>query len=91
MSVVTKVTRLVEGFDLTPGQVAELRAINSLYYSRLAGNQSASSDCGAELEHLVVGRVRAMLAPDQQILFDHQLAALRLDESRDGASMERHS
>lgn len=69
------VTQLVEGLELTPGQLAELRAINSLYYTQLAKNASASSETSSVLEHLVVRRVRDMLQVDQQFRFDRNLAA----------------
>lgn len=66
------------GVELDPGQLAELRAINSLYYTQVARSESASSASSSALDDLVLARVREMLRGEQRILFD-----------RNGARVER--
>lgn len=95
MNSLMAATRLLKGVELTPGQMAELRAINSLYYSRLASSElaretSGSSPSDTALHDLVLGRVRDMLRGDQLIIFERNLAALESDEVRDGAGSVRH-
>ena len=89
------VTQLVEGLELTPGQLAELRAINSLYYTQLASSQlgrdaSGSIASGAALHDLVLARVREMLRAEQLIIFERNLATSESNEARDGTGSVRH-
>jgi hypothetical protein len=95
VSVVTLVTELLTGVELDPGQLAELRAINSLYYTQVARSESASSASSASsvsssaLDDLVFARVREMLRSEQRILFDRSRAALWPNEEHSGARIER--
>lgn len=82
------VTRLLKGVELAPGQLAELRAITSLYYTQLARSASASSVSSSVLDDLVLTRVRDMLQGEQQISFDRNRAERQLDEERIGARIE---
>ena len=84
------VTELLKGVDLNPGQLAELRAINSLYYTQLARSESASSPSSPALDDLVLARVREMLRSEQRTLFDRNRAALRSTEEHNGARSERY-
>jgi hypothetical protein len=84
MSVMTMVEPLLQGIELTPGQLAELRALDTLYYSRLA------SDGAGANEDQLLARVRDMLHPDQRAKFDRNRAARRSDEAPRGARTERH-
>jgi len=86
VSVVMLVAELLKGVELDPGQVAELRAINSLYYTQLARSGGASSSA---LDDLVLARVREMLRSEQRFLFDRNRAALRSTEEHNGARIER--
>jgi len=96
MSVVTLVTELLKGVELDPGQLAELRAINSLYYTQLARSETASSVSSvssvssAALDDLVLARVREMLRTEQRIVFDRSRAAVRPNEEHIGARIERN-
>ena len=95
MNSLMAATQLLKGVELTPGQMAELRAINSLYYSRLASSElareaSGSNASGTALHDLVLGRVRDMLRGDQRIIFERNLAALESDEARDRAGSAHH-
>ncbi len=96
MNSLMAATRLLNGVELTPGQMAELRAISSLYYSRLAASElareaSGSSPSGAALHDLVLDRVRDMLRGDQLTIFERNLAALESDEARNAAGSVRHT
>jgi hypothetical protein len=84
------VAPLLKGVELTPGQLAELRAIDALYYSRLASESASSSDSTRELDELLVVRVRDMLHDEQRARFDRNHAALHSDGARNGARSERH-
>jgi hypothetical protein len=90
VSVVTLVTELLKGVELDPGQLAELRAINSLYYTQSARDETASSASSSALDNLVLARVREMLRSEQRILFDRSRAALRPNEEHIGARIERN-
>jgi hypothetical protein len=90
VSVVTLVTELLKGVELDPGQLAELRAINSLYYTQSAREETASSASSSALDNLVLARVREMLRSEQRILFDRSRAALRPNEEHIGARIERN-
>jgi hypothetical protein len=81
------VAELLQGVELSAGQLAELRAIDSLYYTQLAKDANASS---VALDDLVVARVRAMLQGEQRILFDRNRAARRSGELHTDARVERH-
>jgi hypothetical protein len=70
--------------ELTSGQLAELRAIEALYYSRLASGADDSSTSLQTLDDLVLARVRDMLRDDQRARFDRDLAARRLAAAPDG-------
>ena len=83
------VTSLLTDVELTPGQLAELRAIDALYYSRLASNSASSSAAMLALDDLVLARVRDMLHDEQRARFDRNRAARHSDEGRDGAHIER--
>lgn len=89
MSVVTFVAELLKGVELDPGQLAELRAINSLYYTQVARSEGASSASSSAPDDLVVARVREMLRGEQRTLFDRNRAALRATEEHNGARTER--
>jgi hypothetical protein len=96
MNSLMAATRLLSGVELTPGQMAELRAISSLYYSRLANSELAretggSSPSGGALHDLVLDRVRDMLRGDQLTIFERNLAALESDEARNAAGSVRHT
>jgi hypothetical protein len=90
VSVVTLVTELLKGVELDPGQLAELRAINSLYYTQIARSESASGAPSSALDDLVLARVREMLRSEQRTLFDRNRAALRSTEEHNGARIERY-
>jgi hypothetical protein len=90
MSMMTTVAPLLRGVELTPGQLAELRAIDVLYYSNLASNSGASSPSTLALDDLVLARVRDMLQGEQRAQFDRNRAACHSDDARDGARIERH-
>ncbi len=81
------VAPLLKGLELSPGQLAELRAIDTLYYTQLARNSSESSSMLADL---VLTRVREMLRDDQRVIFDRNRAACQLDDTRGGTRIERH-
>jgi hypothetical protein len=83
-------TVLLKGVELDPGQLAELRAINSLYYTQSARDETASSASSSALDNLVLARVREMLRSEQRILFDRSRAALRPNEEHIGARIERN-
>ena len=81
---------LLKGVELDPGQVAELRAINSLYYTQSARDETASSASSSALDNLVLARVREMLRSEQRIVFDRSRAAVRPNEEHIGARIERN-
>jgi hypothetical protein len=89
MSVMMMAAPLLEGVELTPGQVAELRAIDALYYSRLASDVAPSSATTLTLDDLVLARVRDMLHEEQRARFDRNRAAHHSDQARDSARIER--
>ena len=64
----TIVTQLLEGLELTPGQLAELRAITAHFYTQLATSASASSESTSMLDDLVLARVRDMLRDAQRVV-----------------------
>jgi hypothetical protein len=76
---------LLKDVELTPGQLAELRAIDAMYNSRLASGADASSTSMRSLDDLVLARIRDMLRAEQRAQFDRNLGARRLEEARDGA------
>lgn len=84
------VAPLLENVELTPGQIAELRAIDVMYHSRIAGDPAASSASMLALDDLVITRVRDMLHDDQRARFDRNRAARHSDEARSGAHTGRH-
>ncbi|MGH7621323.1 MAG: hypothetical protein ACREMU_03200 [Gemmatimonadaceae bacterium] len=84
MSVATTVQSLLSGVELTPGQLAELRAIDTQYYTRLA------TESGAALDRLVLTRVRGMLREDQREMFDRNRQARQSGQGREGDRSDRH-
>jgi len=85
----TMVAPMLKDVELTPGQLAELRAIDALYYSRLADSSTSSSASTVALDDLVLARVRDMLRDDQRAQFDRNRAVRHSDEARDGAHIDR--
>ncbi|HEV7706215.1 MAG TPA: hypothetical protein VGO46_18090 [Gemmatimonadaceae bacterium] len=79
------VAPLLKDAELTPGQLAELRAIDALYYSRIAGGADSSSASMLALDNLVLARVRDMLQGEQRARFDRELAARQANDARDAA------
>ena len=67
--------RLLVDVRLTPGQLAQLRAINTKYYTMLAArDQSAGADDAAEeLLPMIAVDVRDMLTEEQRVVFDRNL------------------
>ena len=90
MSVMTMLAPLLTGVELTPGQLAELRAIDAQYYTRLASDSVSPGKSGSAPDDLVLVRVRDMLHDDQRAMFDRNRAARHSDEARDGARIQRH-
>ncbi|MEP7065739.1 MAG: hypothetical protein ABI889_06875 [Gemmatimonadota bacterium] len=89
MSVMQMVGPLLRGVELTPSQLTELRAIDTMYYSTLASAPPSPSGSPRELEERVLARVREMLHADQRASFDRNCAAGLTGETRDGAPFER--
>jgi hypothetical protein len=87
MSVATIVSPLLGGLELTPGQLAEMRAIDTMYYTRLAAQQGES---GAALDRLVLTRVRDMLRDDQRAMFDRNRQARQSDQARESDRSDRY-
>ena len=81
------VAPLLEQVELTPGQLAELRAIDIMYQTRIASDPPASSAARLALDDLVLARVREMLDDDQRARFDRNQAA----HHRDGADNRAHT
>lgn len=77
----TMVAPLLKGVDLSPGQLAELRAIDALYYSRLESDSESPGKSSPVLANLVLVRVRDMLHDEQRVMFDR---------NRDGARIGRY-
>lgn len=71
----------LKGVDLSPGQLAELRAIDALYYSRLESDSASPGKSSPALTNLVLVRVRDMLHDEQRVIFDR---------NRGGARNERY-
>jgi len=84
------VAPLLENVELTTGQLAELRAIEIMYQSRIASDPAASGTSRLALDDLVLTRVRDMLHDDQRARFDRNRAARHSDEARSGAHTERY-
>lgn len=83
------VSSLLASVELTPGQLAELRAIDAMYHTRTATDPDASSASSLALDELVLSRVRDMLHDDQRVRFDENRAAQNSVEARSGAHAER--
>lgn len=81
---------LLRGVDLTPGQVAELRAIDALYHTRVAANAGTSIESSSALDDLVLGRVRDMLRGEQRVVFDRNRESRQPDQARDSDRTERY-
>lgn len=79
---------LLNGVELTPGQLVELRAIDSFYYTYLATH--SGSESGHEIRALVIARVREMLREEQRVQFDRNRDALESCAARDSDRIERH-
>jgi hypothetical protein len=87
MSVATMVQQMLSGVELTPGQLAELRAIDAQYYTRLA---TQSGESAGALDRLVLTRVRGMLRDDQREMFDRNRQARQSGQGREGDRSDRH-
>lgn len=91
---------LLKGVELTPGQLAELRAIDALYYTRLASYVGEPTDVAARsptpseqssvLSSLVLARVRDMLHDEQRVIFDRNREARQSEQARDSDHTERY-
>ncbi|MEP7087627.1 MAG: hypothetical protein ABI884_10000 [Gemmatimonadota bacterium] len=88
MSVMTMMAPLLNGVELTPGQLAELRAIDSFYYTHLATHSGSESEAG--IHERVLTRVRDMLREEQRLVFDRNREASGSCAARDSARIERH-
>lgn len=77
---------LLEGVQLTPGQLAELRAISAMAYSEFARGEAP-----ADLFERVCARLRVMLTTRQADLFDGNLRAWRSSPDRDVMPTDRES
>jgi hypothetical protein len=70
---------LFNGIELTPGQLSELRAIDSLYYTQLATRPAkesgAPATAGSELDDWMLARMREMLDDRQRATFDRNRSA----------------
>lgn len=77
----------LSGVELTPGQLAELRAIDSFYYTHLATH--SESESGPGIHALVLARVRDMLREHQLPVFDGNRDA-RSAGARESDRIERH-
>lgn len=88
MSVMTMMAPLLSGVELTPGQLTELRAIDSFYYTYLATH--SESESGPGLHALVLARVRDMLGESQRAVFDGNRDARGSGATRDSDRIERH-
>lgn len=78
----------LRGVELTPGQLAELRAIDSFYYTALATHSESKS--GPAIHALVLARVRDMLRENQRAVFDGNRVARESGAARDSDRIERH-
>jgi hypothetical protein len=91
MSLLAMMSPLLSGVDLTPGQLAELRAINALYYTRLATQSGEPNEREPALEGVVLTRVREMLRDDQRAIFDRNRRARPPGQARESDRFEPHS
>jgi len=89
MSVATIVAPLLRGVELTPGQLAEMRAIDAMYYTSLAAPAGPAAESDAALEGLVVTRVRDMLRDDQRAMFDRNRQARQSNQARESDRSDR--
>jgi hypothetical protein len=89
VSALTLVSPLLENVELAPGQLAELRAIDAMYHSRIAADPAASSVSNSALDALVLSRVREMLHEDQRARFDLNCATHYSHEVRSSAPAGR--
>ena len=72
----TLAERLLADVRLTPGQLAQLRAISAKYYTSLASIDQGASGAmpgAAELVSRIAADVRQMLTDEQRIVFDRNL------------------
>jgi hypothetical protein len=80
MDPFTMAHRLLGDERLTPGQLAELRALNTRYFSRLAalsgGGREAGAGDMAALHASIAADIRLMLTPEQRTTFDRNVPAL---------------
>ena len=90
MSVFTKLQPLLSGVELTPGQLAELRAIDAHYYTRLATQSGESAESSAALDGLVLARVRDVLRDDQREVFERNRQARQTSQAREGDRSDRY-
>jgi hypothetical protein len=79
MDPFTMAGRLLADEPLSPGQLAELRALNTRYFSRLAALSGSGAPSAAELAALhatIAADIRLMLTPEQRAIFDRKLPTL---------------
>ena len=86
INVLRLAEELLDGAQLTPGQVAELRAISAMSYSALAREEAP-----ADLFERVCARLRMMLTTRQTELFDENFRAWRSSHDRDVMPTDRES
>jgi hypothetical protein len=81
MDPFTMAELLLGDTKLTPGQVAQLRAINTKYFTELyALQQTAGAEDAADqaaLEAVIAQDIRDMLTEDQRVVLDRNWARLR--------------
>jgi hypothetical protein len=90
MSVLTMMAPLLSGVELTPGQLAELRAIDTLYHTRRATQSGEPNECSFALDDTVLTRVRDMLRDDQRAMFDRNREARQPGQARESDRSGRH-
>jgi len=86
MNVVRLAESLLDGSELTPGQLAELRAIGTMAYSEFARGEAP-----ADTFERVCARLRLMLTTRQTGRFDENFRAWRAKHGRDGMPDSRES
>jgi hypothetical protein len=77
--------RLLVEVPLTPGQLAQLRAINTKYYTMLASvGRSAGMNDSMLPEHraMVAAEIREMLTVEQRVVFDRTMAGVSASDPK---------
>lgn len=67
---------LLGDLPLTSGQLAQLRALNTKYFTALAGLERASGSAAgdtAALRVMIAADIRDMLSEEQRVAFDRNL------------------